>query len=315
MHTISGTGKRGLRFVSPILLMIFFTGCPMNMPQIVTESESLPRVKVAHVQRIDLYESVDLIATTAYIDKSEIYAPASGYIIRIGAVQSENVSAGHFLFSLETREHKAISNDSLMKQQNISSLGIFKVDAPGNGYIKELFHQSGDYVTEGTLLCNFTRTDNLYFIAYVPFKYKKFIITGLNCGIMLPDSSVIPCTIDKSLNTVEPGSQSIQVLIKPANKINLPEGLNAIFKLPIRKLPDSQVLPVSAILSNETLDEFWVVEIIQDSLAVKIPVKKGIRKGNMVQIIDPVFKPTDKILIEGNYGLPDTTKVQIIDQE
>jgi hypothetical protein len=314
MHTIIGTGNLGFKLINLIILPAFLTGCHLNQQQNETETETLAKVKVTHVQKLDLFESAEFVATTVYIDKSEIYAPASGYITGIGAVQGEKIEAGRLLFTLETREHRALIGDTLMKQQNLSKLGIFKVIAPGNGYITELSHQSGDYVSQGTILCNFTRTDNLYFKAYIPFKFIGFAGTGIKCKIKLPDSSEIGCTIDKSLNTVDPGSQAIQILIKTGSKTDLPEGLNAMLLLPIKKIPDAQVVPVSAVLANETLDQYWIVKIVEDSMAVKIPIKKGVRQDEMIQIIEPLFEPNDRILIEGNYGLPDTTKVEIINQ-
>jgi hypothetical protein len=53
------------------------------------------------------------------------------------------------------------------------------------------------------------------------------------------------------------------------------------------------------------------MKMINDSTAVKIPVKTGIEKGDTVQIISPHFLPEDKILSGGNYGLPDTALVTV----
>jgi uncharacterized NAD(P)/FAD-binding protein YdhS len=62
-------------------------------------------------------------------------------------------------------------------------------------------------------------------------------------------------------------------------------------------------------LSNETLSEFWVMKMIDDTTAVKVPVKKGIETGDRVEILSPDFSPEDKILLSGNYGLADTALV------
>ena len=40
--------------------------------------------------------------------------------------------------------------------------------------------------------------------------------------------------------------------------------------------------------------------------------RKGIELNNKVEIIDPVFLKTDRFVISGNYGLPDTAKVMVI---
>ncbi|HXL54630.1 MAG TPA: hypothetical protein VN958_00140, partial [Chitinophagaceae bacterium] len=56
----------------------------------------------------------------------------------------------------------------------------------------------------------------------------------------------------------------------------------------------------------------WVMKIIDDSTAVKVPVKKGIETGDRIEILSPAFNPSEKILLTGNYGLPDTAKVTIM---
>jgi hypothetical protein len=71
----------------------------------------------------------------------------------------------------------------------------------------------------------------------------------------------------------------------------------------------AQSLPRSALLTDETENEFWVMKLIGDSIAVKVPVKKGIETKDRVEILSPVFSPADRILVSGNYGLPDSAKV------
>jgi uncharacterized NAD(P)/FAD-binding protein YdhS len=71
-------------------------------------------------------------------------------------------------------------------------------------------------------------------------------------------------------------------------------------------------LPKSAVLANETQTEFWVMKLINDTLAVKVPVTKGIETTDRIEIISPQFAAQDRIVITGNYGLSDTAKVKIV---
>jgi len=54
-----------------------------------------------------------------------------------------------------------------------------------------------------------------------------------------------------------------------------------------------------------------VMKLINDSIAVKVSIKKGIELADIVEILQPAFEPSDRILLTGNYGLPDTAKVMI----
>jgi hypothetical protein len=74
---------------------------------------------------------------------------------------------------------------------------------------------------------------------------------------------------------------------------------------------DAQVLPRAAVLGNETQTEFWVMKVLNDSLAVRVAISKGIENKNEVEITEPRFLPDDKIILTGNYGLPDTAAIII----
>jgi hypothetical protein len=54
--------------------------------------------------------------------------------------------------------------------------------------------------------------------------------------------------------------------------------------------------------------------MINDSTAVKVPVKKGMETKDNVEIVSPALSSSDKILLTGNYGLPDTAKVKVLTQ-
>ncbi|MFN3939212.1 MAG: RND transporter, partial [Chitinophagales bacterium] len=84
-------------------------------------------------------------------------------------------------------------------------------------------------------------------------------------------------------------------------------------KVTINKSKESktQVLPKSCVLSDEMMKEFWVMQMINDSTAIKIPVVVGNKNTEQVEILSPQFSTTDQIINKGNYGLPDTAFVTI----
>jgi hypothetical protein len=53
------------------------------------------------------------------------------------------------------------------------------------------------------------------------------------------------------------------------------------------------------------------MKLVNDSIAVKVPVKKGIENFKEVEITDPQFLSHEKILLTGNYGLSDTAAIII----
>ena len=90
-----------------------------------------------------------------------------------------------------------------------------------------------------------------------------------------------------------------------------PENLIAKVRILRTARPKAQSLPRSALLTDETESNFWVMKLIDSATAVKVPVMKGIETADRVEVLSPIFDPDDKILITGNYGLPDTAKVKV----
>ena len=93
--------------------------------------------------------------------------------------------------------------------------------------------------------------------------------------------------------------------------MKIPEGVNVKAFFVRENRYDSQVLPRDAVLSNEMLDEYWVMKLINDTLAIKVTVKIGTANKKFIEIKSPRFSTEDKIIIKGNYGIPDTAFVNI----
>ena len=54
------------------------------------------------------------------------------------------------------------------------------------------------------------------------------------------------------------------------------------------------------------------MKLINDSTAVKIFVKQGTETKTKIEILEPEFSESDKIILNGNYGLADTAKVNVV---
>jgi hypothetical protein len=87
--------------------------------------------------------------------------------------------------------------------------------------------------------------------------------------------------------------------------------MNAIVSVIKSSRPKAAVLPKSAVLGNETQTDFWVMKLINDTTAIKVTVTKGFENNEEVEIKEPVFLKTDRIILTGSYGLPDTARVII----
>ena len=259
----------------------------------------------------DIRQEERFPAATFYPESNKLAAPISGYILFSPQEAGERVSGGQTLFTLETKEHRAINANPGLSTSSLAQMGVVSVGAPADGVILTLDQLQGDFVSEGSTLCTIARNNKIGFRLSVPFEFGNFVKTGAGCIVELPDKGRLPARVAENLNTTTITSQTLSFLVKPLKPVVLPEGLNVMIIVPTERANRATVLPKSAILTNETMDEFWVMQLINDSTAVKVPVTLGLTAGDSVQVKTHAFSTSDRILTEGNYALGDTALVKI----
>lgn len=289
------------------------TACNTSQPDAPPADPPPPKtlVDTVAVAFRDIRQEERFPATTFYPESNKISAPITGFLMHSPREAGEKVTTGQLLFTIETREHRAINADPDLKTSNLAKLGVVNVHAPANGIILSLDQRRSDFVSEGSTFCTIARSDNIGFRLSVPYEFNRYVRIGTTCTIELPDKTRLPARVAENLNTAAITSQTQTFLVKLLKPASLPEGLNVIVVIQTEEAHEACMLPKSAILANETMDEFWVMKLINDSTAVKVPVTIGLTTDESVQVKSPAFFATDRILMEGNYGLEDTALVQV----
>ena len=254
----------------------------------------------------------DLSATSAYLLKSYVKANINGYLRKVSVRPGQFVQRGQVLFSVETKEQRSIGNSINVLDSTFHFSGLGRIKATQSGYISALNHQPGDYVQDGEQLAVIIDKGSFVFVMQLPYELRAEVKEHQNVDLTLPDGQKLRGEVTLSMPTVDTLSQTQGILIKVNSAQNIPE--NVVTKARIVKSSSAHAnsLPKSAVLSNETQTEFYVMKMLNDSTAVKIPVKKGIETNDRVEIISPAFSPSEKIVVTGNYGLADTAKVKIV---
>ena len=272
-------------------------------------------VMVSHVTTGPLSEYIELSAVSAYLQKSYVKANINGYVQLVRAQVGQQVSGNEVLFSLITKEARAIGNAVNQLDPGLKFSGSSNIRAGQAGFITEVNHQKGDYVQDGEALAVVINRNSFVFLLDLPYEQRALMVNNKIVELTLPDGEKLKGTITGSLPAVDSASQSQRIIIKVNISHPIPEGL--IAKVSIIKLARSNAntLPKSAVLTNETEDEFWVMKLINDSTAIKVPVNRGIENKDRIEILTPVFNTHDRIINTGNYGMSDTAKVKVVKQQ
>ena len=302
-------------YTTLIFCLLLLFGCK-PAPKELDETEILnPKsiVEVVNVRYGSVEDDLILSATTVYLNRNIVTATIPAFITNVRIKLGDIVNKGDVLFELESKERRALNNSASKLDTSLINFGIIKIRASAGGVISTLDkQQSGDYVLEGTQLCTIAESSDLAFQVNVPYEFSAYVKPGQNCTILLPDNSNHAAQFTKALSAMNVMSQTQTVLAKCDENLILPE--NMIVKVTISKGSNSkkQVLPKTSILSNEMMTEFWVMKLINDSMAVKIPVTIGNKNDVNTEVLSPQFNLTDKIISTGNYGLSDTALVKVV---
>lgn len=286
------------------ILPVLFFSCSQNNNKTDTLT---PRtaVTITHVSQGVINDSITLSAATAYLNKSSVSSPISAYVKSVFVEQGSKVETGQTIFRLESKERNALGFDD----QNTT--GLIDMKASASGIVTLVKQQAGDYVTEGAILCEIANQNSLIFQINVPYEYTKHVVKGKICKITLPDGTVLNANIGAPMASMNTVSQA-QLYKAKAKTGFLPEGL--ITKVSILKNKtncSTQILPLNAVQSDVTMQQYWIMHLVNDSLAVKLDVKVGNSDINNIEIVSPALSSSERIVLDGSYAMADSTLVKI----
>ncbi len=306
--------KKYVLIASLFSLMLIMLSCNNNDTSTNADapSNTVTPVTVTSVRDTILADSVVLNATATYLQKWIVRANATGYIQSANLMLNENIQRGQTLYTIKTKEAVSLGNTINQLDSSFRFSGMNSIHSNKTGFVSELNHQAGDYVQDGDQLAVITDTRSFVFLLDLPYELRPFIVNKKSLQIVLPDNEKLTGYISGDMHTIDPSSQIQKVILQVSPGHPIPENLVGkvvVLKNNQRLVP---VLPKEAVISNEMQNEFWVMKLTDSSLALKVPITKGLESNGLIEIISPHFLPTDKIIITGNYGLEDSSKVIVI---
>ncbi|MBC7447414.1 MAG: biotin/lipoyl-binding protein [Hymenobacteraceae bacterium] len=304
------------RALPGLLYLLLLSACQSRPPDEEADAEGPPpraQVRVTTVTTQALEDHVTLPATAVYPSKSAVTASLAGYITAVHVQLGDRVQAGQVLFGLETKERRALGSAAERIDPSLRGFGLVTVRAPAAGIVSILDQaQAGGYVLEGAPLCTVAESSGFVFQLNLPYEYHALATGHPRVTILLPDSTRHTGTVTAPLASVSVGQAEVW-LVKPDKPPGIiPENLTVQVLLTRTRRAAAQTLPATCVLADETLHNFWVMKLVDDSTAVKVPVTLGVQRPDEIEILRPAFAPQDRILRTGNYGLADTAKVTVL---
>ena len=275
------------------------------------ELKTATPVTITKISTGSLSETIELSATSFFLQKTLVKASTAGYINDLKIKLGDFVSKGQILFVIKSKEATSLGNAINKIDSSFHFKGITEVKSPTSGYVSELNYANGDFVQEGEQISVVNDATSFAFVLNIPYEQIALLKNNSAVQLHLSDGKILNATIDKSMPTVDAATQTQNILLRVQSPEMIPENLIAKVLLVKSKKENAVTLPKGAVLSSETQNKFWVMKLVNDTTAVKIPITKGIESTDAIEILSPTFSTDDKFLLTGNYGLSDTASVQI----
>lgn len=255
---------------------------------------------------------IELNATSVFQQKWIVKSNVTGYLQRSNMQLNKFVNSGQVLFTVKTKEAQSIGNTINILDSSFKFSGVNSIRSNGTGFISEINRQPGDYVQDGEQLAVVTDTKSFVFLLDLPYEMRPYIIGKSSVQLLLPDGEKLDAYINGNMPVMDSAAQTQRIVLKVNSTHPIPENLIAKVRLVKTENNHAYYLPKAAVLADEAQSNFWVMKMINDSTAAKVEIKKGIETADNIEIVYPVFSGQDKILITGNFGLPDTARVKLI---
>jgi hypothetical protein len=315
MNTITGVIniKHKINLIYKILtvaLILFITGCKVQNRD--DEAVIKPRSDVMVTRPVikDAEFIEEFQGITRYIQTIEIRAHVTGIISKVNVSLAEKISVKQPLFEIKSRETSLLESTHLSSEFIKSAASI--VFSYSSGIVSQINVQPGDFVQEGDLLASCVDRHSLRVVVSVPLEMDISKIENQHCSILFPDGKLLSGIVGASLPSANETNQTNALLVTPGKNFPVSENIHVKVIVKTGKVKEGVFLPSGAVYGNEEQSRFWIIKIRNDSIAVRVPVKKGIKVDSLVQVTGTGINISDRFVYKGGYALSDSALVNII---
>ena len=199
--------------------------------------------------------------------------------------------------------------------QNLDAqLGYTVIRAPFDGVITGQFQYLGDLAAAGGKLVTIADPRNLIAKTQIAEEIASALKVG-DAARVFPDDlpgQSFDGTIGLVGHGADPQSRSVEVWVRIPNSNGLlrPNGIARVI-IAAQSVPDAIIVPAAAVTLDATNGNSGTVMVVDNkSIAHEVHVTIGIRTAEQMQVLSGL-SGGETVVTEGNYGLPEGTKVTI----
>ncbi|SHG47139.1 HlyD family secretion protein [Salegentibacter echinorum] len=293
-----------------IISLATLWGCKKKTATVSAKKAAI-EVWAVPVTQQEIREYLTFNGVSVYQRKEDIRSNVTGYISSMRHEIGDNIRAGQVFAYVRTKEQDALRDAVKIDSSLAKFINPISIKSNATGIISVLNVNKNDYVAEGDIIASVVQPKSLVVKVNVPFEYKESVQIAAPCELLLPNGKTINATITETLPTIDVQSQA-QTFLVDLPEADLPENLNIQVKLLQKESSNAMSIPKTALQTNELLTKYWVMKVVDDSLAIKTEVHPLLKNDSLVQIQSERVQLNDWVITEGAYQMQDSTLVKII---
>ncbi|HXR46634.1 MAG TPA: efflux RND transporter periplasmic adaptor subunit [Candidatus Limnocylindrales bacterium] len=298
-------------------------------------AESVPSivsVQTGALQRMTLHRYVAgygmVEAAPATTDQpaagAQLAAPSAGVVAKVNVVEGQHVEQGDVLMELnsgaatadyaaqEVERQKALyaqHNTSLKALQDAEGqLGLLQVVAPVSGTVTRLAVKPGEAVDVNTVVAEVVDLNRLAVSVQIPAAEATDLKTGEEVQVLTQPPAT--ATLSFVSPAVDPKTGAVLARALLPTGSGLRPGQFIQLKIVTAVQTDCLAAPDESVVTD--IKGQSVISLVKGDEATQTPVQTGFRENGWVAVAGNGLKEGDSVVTVGAYGLPDKTRIQVV---
>ncbi len=250
---------------------------------------------------------------------AQLAAPSAGVVAKVNVLEGQHVEKGDVLMELNSQaaEQEVERQKKLYAQQNTSlknlqeaeaQLALLRVTAPLSGTVARVNVKPGQAVDLTTVVAEVMDLSRLAVSAEIPVAEAGDLKPG-NPVEVLAAPPVTTELLFVSPNVAKDNDTVLVRALLPADS-----GLRPGQFVPLRIVTAVHTNCLAAPGESVVTDAGGksVIALVKGDAATQTPVQTGLRENGWVEVEAPELKAGDVVVTVGAYGLPEKTKIQVV---
>lgn len=287
-------------------------------------------VQVAGVRRTDLDVAVTAPGRTEAREQDRVRAPFAARLVALHVTDGDRVTAGQAVADIVSKNSQAAvqgaeqmlagartaaDSADAARALEIARRNLVQqvLHAPAAGVVLSHAAAPGDFVDEGEVLMSIAATGGVFFDAQVTQSDLDRIRAGQHATIDMPAvGAAVPAVVHGLLPAASSQNLSAPVRLDfVPSRGGLAVGLFGNATIVVARRIGVMVVPAAAVLRDDVTGQARVALVGTADQAHWIGVQTGVREGDLVEIVSPHLAVGQRVIVDGQVGLPEGATVQI----